>query len=203
MATFNTQTTYNRTYEKKVIEENPRVVRSGSPFSTQTVLQNLPSIPSIPLPSGFPSFQSFVPSYSSHQSTSSRTVATNVGTLQQSDDSIHLSINVSEYKTEELKVSVIGDFIVIEAKHGERSDELGTIERQFTRKIALPKGCPPESVISSLSSDGILSISAVAPRKEASPARSIPIKVVATPSAQTSPAPPQQQSSQPSPNPQV
>ncbi|CAJ0557971.1 unnamed protein product, partial [Mesorhabditis spiculigera] len=53
-------------------------------------------------------------------------------TLQQTDDSVQITINVSDYKAEELKVSVVGDFIVIEAKHGERTDELGSIERQFT-----------------------------------------------------------------------
>jgi HSP20 family molecular chaperone IbpA len=56
---------------------------------------------------------------------------------------------------------------------------LGFIERQFTRKFALPKNAAPESVISNLTGDGQLTITAQSNKaKEISPPKTIPIKVV-------------------------
>ena len=54
-------------------------------------------------------------------------------------------------------------FIVVEGKHEEKQDEHGFISRQFTRKYLVPEQCDLEHVKSSLSSDGVLTITA--PRK--------------------------------------
>lgn len=94
-----------------------------------------------------------------------------VGTLQQTDDSLQVSINFSEFKPEELKVllvtifpfihisivwswmgssikesrkflevsnfqvSVIGEWIVVDAQHSERSDHLGIVERSVPKNL--------------------------------------------------------------------
>lgn len=48
-------------------------------------------------------------------------------------------------------------------KHEEKQDEHGFVSRQFTRKYNLPPNYKQDSVTSTLSSDGILTISVVAP----------------------------------------
>lgn len=50
------------------------------------------------------------------------------------------------------------NYIVVEGKHEERADDLGLISRQFTRRYALPKAYNMNDVVSTLSSDGVLTI---------------------------------------------
>ncbi|VDM29322.1 unnamed protein product [Toxocara canis] len=102
-----------------------------------------------------------------------------VSTHQGSEDSFCATIDVSQFKPDDLKVAVIGQFIVVEANHPEREDELGFVERHFTRKFRLPRNVPAEAVTSNLTADGHLTVTAIAPKpKEDSTARTIPIKMV-------------------------
>ncbi|MGH0181135.1 UNVERIFIED_CONTAM: hypothetical protein FKN15_006303 [Acipenser sinensis] len=64
--------------------------------------------------------------------------------------------------------------------HGEafihREDEHGFVSREFHRKYKIPAGVDSAAITSSLSSDGVLTISA--PRKQADvPERAIPITI--------------------------
>lgn len=72
-------------------------------------------------------------------------------------------IDVQHFKPEEISVKVDKNSILVHAKHAEKQDEQGFIFREFTRRYELPIGCKGEDVISSLSSDGILSVKCVAP----------------------------------------
>lgn len=45
-------------------------------------------------------------------------------------------------------------------KHEERSDTYGFVSREFRRRVAIPKGVNPESVTSTLTPDGHLTIMA-------------------------------------------
>ncbi|GMR49242.1 hypothetical protein PMAYCL1PPCAC_19437, partial [Pristionchus mayeri] len=166
MSTFNTNSSYSRTYEKKVVEETPRVRLSSPPTAHFT--------------SGIPDSM-FPPSFTSRLAGGLGDVSNFGGTfhsLKTTDDSISVQMDVKDYKPEDIKVSVIGQFIVVEAKHGEKKDDFGTIERHFIRRIPLPKGVAPEAVTSTLTTDGSLSIVALPPKpKDPSPPRSIPIKV--------------------------
>ncbi|KAI3421089.1 hypothetical protein GPALN_014715 [Globodera pallida] len=77
-------------------------------------------------------------------------------------------------------VSVVGNQIVVEGKHGEKQDSLGSIERHFVRKFAMPRNATADSVNSNLTSDGMLTVTASAPKaKDNSPIRTIPVKIVA------------------------
>ena len=49
---------------------------------------------------------------------------------------------------------------VIAGKHEERTDQHGFISREFSRRVAIPKGVNPESVTSTLTADGHLTIMA-------------------------------------------
>ena len=71
---------------------------------------------------------------------------------------------MQQFKPEEINVKVVDKYVVVEGKHEEKQDEHGWISRQFTRKYMIPEQCDVEQVSSSLSSDGVLSITA--PRKD-------------------------------------
>ncbi|XP_055533242.1 protein lethal(2)essential for life-like [Wyeomyia smithii] len=107
-------------------------------------------------------------SLASHQDTRS---AVNVG-----DDKFQINLDVQQFSPNEISVKAIDNSILVEAKHEEKQDEHGYISRHFVRRYMLPDGHDPEGIVSSLSSDGILTITA--PKKslpEPEEPRSIPI----------------------------
>ncbi|KAI6215918.1 Protein lethal(2)essential for life [Aphelenchoides besseyi] len=73
-------------------------------------------------------------------------------------DYFSLQLDVSAFKPEELKVTVIENQVVIEGRHDERQDRYGEIERYFVRKYTIPDAIKPEDVTSELSKDGILTV---------------------------------------------
>ncbi|CAD7004594.1 heat shock protein 23 [Ceratitis capitata] len=91
-------------------------------------------------------------------------------------DGLQVCMDVSQFKPNELAVKVLDNSIVIEGKHEEREDEHGYISRHFVRRYTLPKGYDSDKVISTLSSDGVLTVSAPKPREEKSNERVIQIQ---------------------------
>lgn len=91
-------------------------------------------------------------------------------------------LNVSQFKLEELQVKVVDKYIMVHGKHEEKTDDHGLVAREFTRKYMLPNMCEMDTVTSSLSSDGVLTITApkktlgALPKKE----RKIEIEKVST-----------------------
>lgn len=82
------------------------------------------------------------------------------------EDGFDVKLDVQHFTPEEIKVKTVGNSIVVEAKHEEKKDsESSYISRQFERRFELPSDFKPEQVISSLSSDGVLSIKC--PKSEA------------------------------------
>jgi crystallin, alpha B len=108
-------------------------------------------------------------------------------------DKFQVCLDVQQFAPNEITVKTVGNQIVIEGKHEEKEDEHGYISRQFVRKYVLPEGHNIEDVISSLSSDGVLSITAPKKKPEAienervvtivqtGPAHSAPIKSTTAP----------------------
>ncbi|XP_046833802.1 protein lethal(2)essential for life-like [Vespa crabro] len=78
-------------------------------------------------------------------------------------DKFHVALDVQQFKPEEVNVKIVNNYIVVEGKHEEQQDDHGVISRHFVRKYLVPDQCDPEKATSSLSSDGILTITA--PRK--------------------------------------
>jgi len=76
-----------------------------------------------------------------------------------------VSIDVSHFKPEELKMNLIGNELTIEGHHEEHNDHNGTIERSFVRKFTLPLDTNIDAIRSVISDKGHLSIEA--PRKTA------------------------------------
>merc|ERR1712240_126005 len=77
------------------------------------------------------------------------------------DKKMEVSLDTSQYRPDELNVSVFNGVISVEGKHEEKAED-GTkmVSRQFIRKYTLPAGAKPEDVVSNLSSDGVLVVTA-------------------------------------------
>uniref|UniRef100_A0A1A9W4D2 SHSP domain-containing protein n=1 Tax=Glossina brevipalpis TaxID=37001 RepID=A0A1A9W4D2_9MUSC len=88
-----------------------------------------------------------------------------------SGESVHINengfrvdIDVSNYSPSEIEVKTDDNYIVVDGKHTKRTTGGHyMVERHFTRKYLLPRGFNPDDVISDLSTDGILTIKALAP----------------------------------------
>ncbi|KAF7635776.1 SHSP domain-containing protein [Meloidogyne graminicola] len=152
MSTFNQSSSYNRTFERKVVEESVPRLLTSSPLHTIKAMSGFGSPGDLGLGS-----TSFVQPHNYHFGTATS------GSFQLSDDYLSVSMDVSSFAPEDLKV-----YFLIN-------------ERHFIRKFTLPRNAHPDLVQSNLTSDGHLTITASAPKmKETSPGRTIPIKIVNT-----------------------
>merc|ERR1711994_620076 len=78
-----------------------------------------------------------------------------------------------------IMIKTIDNNVVVEAKHEEKTSDGRSFSTQsFNQSFALPRGVNPESVSSSLSKSGVLTISAPLPKalKSNGSERLIPIK---------------------------
>ncbi|XP_014248856.1 alpha-crystallin B chain-like [Cimex lectularius] len=78
---------------------------------------------------------------------------------KEEDKEFKLELDVSRFRPEELKVTVDNDLIIIDGSHEERSTH-GYVSRQFTRMFKVPNGVDVRSLVSNLTSDGVLSLKA-------------------------------------------
>jgi len=85
------------------------------------------------------------------------------GTSQIGKDGFQVCMDVTHFKPNELMVKVVDNCIVVEGKHEEREDDHGYIKRHFVRRYTLPEGYEPDKVVSTLSSDGVLTVSVPKP----------------------------------------
>ncbi|CAG0897988.1 unnamed protein product, partial [Darwinula stevensoni] len=73
---------------------------------------------------------------------------------------MQVNLDVQQFAPEEISVKTVENFVVIEAKHEEKRDEHGFISRHFQRRYLLPENVRPEDIQSSLSYDGVLTVTA-------------------------------------------
>merc|ERR1712042_253647 len=81
--------------------------------------------------------------------------------VKNDDNKMEVSLDTSQYRPDELNVSIADGAVTIQGKHEEKAED-GTkmVSRQFVRKYTLPAGAKPEDVVSNLSSDGVLVVTA-------------------------------------------
>jgi len=98
-----------------------------------------------------------------------------VSDVTNTSEKFAVSVDVSHFKPEELKVNLVGHELTIEGHHEEKNDHHGTIQRSFVRKYTLPADTNMEGIRSVISDKGHLSIEA--PKKTAHSAqmKAIPI----------------------------
>ena len=105
--------------------------------------------------------------------------------VKQDDKKFEVTLDVSDYKPEELKVTTVNNVLSIEGKHEQHKEDkkstdsssafgASTVMKQFSRKWTLPKDVDPNEVASNLSSDGILMVTA--PRKGAALTHEVPVQ---------------------------
>lgn len=82
-------------------------------------------------------------------------------------DGLQMNLNVYQFSPNEITVKTVDNVIIIEGKHEEKQDEHGYVTRQFNRRYKLPKEYDPKDVVSTMSSDGVLTIRAPAIHKAA------------------------------------
>ena len=81
--------------------------------------------------------------------------------VDEDDVKMELRINASDYKPEELKVSVQSGRLLVEGKHEEKKEDGSAyVQKSFSRSFTLPKEAEADKIVSNLSSEGVLVISA-------------------------------------------
>lgn len=101
--------------------------------------------------------------------------------IKEDDQKFEITLNVHDYRPEELKVRTQPDnTIIIEGKHEERAKDgkpgnsnYNAVLQQFSRQYTLPPSCVPHRVVSNLSRDGVLVVTAP---KDGNKDRNIPIR---------------------------
>jgi len=75
-----------------------------------------------------------------------------------------VEFDVQDYRPEELSIKTEGDVLVVLAKHETKADEGSNsgsyVSKQFEQRFTLPSGVKPEEIASSLSKEGVLTVSA-------------------------------------------
>ncbi|XP_019771215.1 protein lethal(2)essential for life isoform X1 [Dendroctonus ponderosae] len=87
--------------------------------------------------------------------------------IRRSKGCFEVILDVQQFAPNEITVKTTGNSIIVEGKHEEKQDEHGFISRHFVRRYVLPSDNDIEEVVSSLSSDGILTVTA--PKKSDKP----------------------------------
>merc|ERR1711951_18314 len=79
--------------------------------------------------------------------------------MNEDDAKMEVRINASEYKPEELKVSVQSGILLVEGKHEEKKEDGSVyVKKSFSRSYTLPNEAQADQMVSNLSSDGVLVI---------------------------------------------
>ncbi|KAL4239157.1 hypothetical protein ACF0H5_003859 [Mactra antiquata] len=92
------------------------------------------------------------------------------------DLEFRITLDISNFSPDEITLKTKNNRVVVHAKHPERVDEFGLIEREFKRQYILPKDVDPNEVTSSLSTNGILTMKAPKIDTDNGKERIIPIR---------------------------
>merc|ERR1712045_1071832 len=79
--------------------------------------------------------------------------------VNEDESKMEVRINASEYKPEELKVSVQSGTLLVEGKHEEKKEDGSAyVMKSFSKSYTLPKEAQADQMFSNLSSEGVLVI---------------------------------------------
>lgn len=100
--------------------------------------------------------------------------------LSTPEDGFQVSLNVKDFKPEEVSVKVTENNVIVEAKHEERNEDDSYVSRHFSRRYALPDDCSIKDIVSTMSADGILTVRAPPKEIDTKNARNIQIQHTGT-----------------------
>ncbi|EDV97644.1 heat shock protein 67B3 [Drosophila grimshawi] len=69
-----------------------------------------------------------------------------------------VNLDVGLFEPAELSVKLVNNCVVVEGKHEEREDEHGQVARHFVRRYPLPKEYNADGIASTLTDDGVLTV---------------------------------------------
>ncbi|XP_077298889.1 heat shock protein 23-like [Arctopsyche grandis] len=93
-------------------------------------------------------------------------------------DNYEVQLDVKDFTPDEISVKIINRQVVVEAKT-EKENEHVFESKHLIRKYTLPDGCKTEDVVTSLSSEGLLTVTAPRLKIEEQPKeRLVPIKIL-------------------------
>lgn len=92
-----------------------------------------------------------------------------------SKDGFEVSLDVSHFQPAEVRVKTVDTTIIVEAKHAERDDGHGPVERHLIQKYILPKEYDMSKIHAALSSNGVLTIIVPVPKINISQEQYVPI----------------------------
>ncbi|GMR46511.1 hypothetical protein PMAYCL1PPCAC_16706 [Pristionchus mayeri] len=103
-----------------------------------------------------------------------------IGGVENNKEKFAVKFDVSYFEPEEIKVrrtkvNVNGNDLTIEGDHEEKSVEYGSIKRSFVRTCRLPEDTNRDSLCSSLSDRGRLSVEAPKKTSNETQSRAIPV----------------------------
>ncbi|KAI9557981.1 hypothetical protein GHT06_014734 [Daphnia sinensis] len=117
-----------------------------------------------------------------------------VGEVVNDKDKFQVTLNLKDFKSNEVNVKVIDQTLCVCAEHEEKPDDSGRIYRKIKRRYFLPNNVDCDKINASFSDDGTLVVSAGKKAIEAGKERKIEIKHLPAEKTQQS----LQQESQPS-----
>jgi len=101
-----------------------------------------------------------------------------VSRVEYDNDNYKIHVNVKDFLPEELVVKTVDNTVKVDAKHEEKTASGNSYStRSFSQSFTLPRGANPDAISSSLSKEGVLTISAPLPKSlGANGERPVPIK---------------------------
>jgi len=78
---------------------------------------------------------------------------------------LRLRFDVAQYRPEEVTVKTVDNKLLVHAKHEEKT-QAKSVYREYNQEFMLPRGTNPELITSSLSTDGVLTVTAPLPALE-------------------------------------
>ncbi|KAL8581786.1 hypothetical protein ACOMHN_043204 [Nucella lapillus] len=102
-------------------------------------------------------------------------VQSGISEVVNNEKEFRVTMDVQHFRPDEVNIKTKDNRVIIQAHHEEREDDHGFISREFTRQYVLPKDVDPDSVTSSLTRDGVLTLKAPKVSLEAPKERVIPI----------------------------
>lgn len=90
-------------------------------------------------------------------------------------------VDVQHFQPSEVTVKTMNHTVIIEAKHDDKEDSHGLVQRHFIRKYELPPDYDMSTVNSSLSSDGIITVVAHQPLSKAGSEIIVPLTLTDSP----------------------
>jgi crystallin alpha B len=116
-------------------------------------------------------------------------------------DHFQVTLHVPDFNSNEISVKLVDRTLVVVAEHEEKPDEAGHVYRHIRRRYILPRNADFDKIESSLSDDGILTITAPKKALQSGTERNIPIEQL--PSSEISQTPKQEMQLLPKPEEKV